>query len=52
MENTINPPVDYQLLYENLVINLQTVNALYVELHKTVMDTNPEIILNNSIKLI
>ena len=47
METTINQPIDYKQLYENLVITLQTVNALYVELHKKVMDTNPEIILNN-----
>ena len=43
MENAVNP--DYKLLYENLLITLQTVNALYIELHKKVMDTNPEIIL-------
>ncbi len=32
MENNVNP--DNKLLYENLVITIQTVNALYIELHK------------------
>ena len=42
---TINQPIDYKQLYEYTLKTLETVNALYIELHKKVMDTNPEIIL-------
>ena len=46
METTVTP-IDYKTLYEPLLVSLNTINALYVELHKKVMETQPEIILNN-----
>jgi archaellum biogenesis protein FlaJ (TadC family) len=46
METTVTP-LDYKTLYEQLLVSLNTINALYVELHKKVMETHPEIILNN-----
>ena len=49
METIPNTPLDYKTLYENLLISLNTINALYVELHNKVMEVNPEIILNNQI---
>ena len=48
MEKTIpNIPIDYKTFVENILVSLQTINALYIELHKKVIEVNPEIILNN-----
>ena len=47
METIPTIPIDYKTLYENILVSLQTINALYIELHKKVMETHPEIILNN-----
>ena len=49
METIPTIPIDYKTLYENILVSLQTINALYIELHKKVMEVNPEIILNNQI---
>ena len=27
-------PIDYKTLYKNILVSLQTINALYIELHK------------------
>ena len=42
-------PIDVKTLYEKIQVSLQTINDLYIELHKKVMEFNPEIILNNQI---
>ena len=47
METTPTTPIDYKTLHENILASLSTVNALYIELYKKVMEVNPEIILNN-----
>ena len=47
METEPITPLDYKTLYENWLVSLNTINALYVELHKKFMEVNPEIILNN-----
>ena len=51
METIPTIPIDYKTLYKNILVSLQTINALYIELHKKVMEVNPEIILNNQINL-
>ena len=49
METEPITPLDYKTLYENLLVSLNTINALYVELHKKVMEVNPEKISSNNI---